>query len=256
MGFFSEVDGILKSGVPVALITLIKTKGSTPRHEGAKMAVLIDGRTIGTVGGGPVEALLIARAIILLKSGETEIIEHILTVKEAGVACGGSLKALIEPLRRMPSLYIYGAGHIGIALCRILDDSPFSIHLFDDRESVLESADVPQSVERMAAGQNYSSLPAIDGRRNFAVIATRCHETDISCIRHALKAGLSYICCVGSRNKRKEVEKILSNDNFSKKEIAKIKMPAGLPIGGDSPVEIAISIAAEIISFYHGNPVK
>jgi len=115
---WNELVKLEKEGIPAALVTVIHTRGSTPREIGAKMIVTLDGNTSGTIGGSAVEALVIEKAKEAISKGKVLRVEYDLDDVEktsTGMVCGGKMEFFIEPLKRFPRLYIFGGGHVGLA---------------------------------------------------------------------------------------------------------------------------------------------
>ncbi|TNM38704.1 xanthine dehydrogenase accessory protein XdhC, partial [Nocardioides albidus] len=126
------------------LVTVASVRGHSPREAGAKMVVAED-RTWGSVGGGNLEAVAVDRARELLAGGaaEPETLELALSDKapyQHGVqCCGGEVVLLLEPLPVVPSVAIFGMGHVGLELARILARHDLELHLVDSRADQLEA---------------------------------------------------------------------------------------------------------------------
>lgn len=115
---------------PLALATIAHVKGSAPRNEGAKVIVLSDGTFFGTIGGGNLEKQVLEDAQRYLKEDRTQSIHYTLC-ESTGQCCGGVVDVLIEVLNMNPKVYIFGAGHVGQALCRTLVGTIFAVHAID-----------------------------------------------------------------------------------------------------------------------------
>ena len=121
---------------PAALISVIDTKGSTPRAVGAKMIVLSDGTVHGSIGGSAVEALIIQEAMECISSGSYKKVMHNLNDLEkhdTGMICGGMMEFFIEPINLTPQLFIFGGGHCGYPLARIAHQVGFQYTIIEDR---------------------------------------------------------------------------------------------------------------------------
>ena len=129
-----------RSGV---LVTLVAARGHAPRDAGAKM-VVADDETWDSIGGGNVEATAIARARAKLSSGDTAPTTFTLDLSdkapgEHGVqCCGGEVTVLLEPLAVRPAVAIFGVGHVGLELARILARHDLDLHLIDSRTGQLD----------------------------------------------------------------------------------------------------------------------
>jgi xanthine dehydrogenase accessory factor len=241
---------LLKSGKRGAIVTIIETVGSTPRKAGAKMLVSEDGKITGTVGGGCVEADLFAFAREAIRTGKVSIHEVDLTARsmeENDMLCGGRLKALIEPVKGEEKLFVFGGGHISRALHDICSALDFQVIVTDDRQAFANSERFPRAVEVVAAPfeQQFENLQ-IDSNSSI-VIVTRGHSYDEYCMERAIQTPARFIALVGSRTKVGVFRKNLRDKGYAADQIERVNCPAGLDIGAETPEEIAVSIAAQLI---------
>ena len=133
------------SAESLALVTVISTQGSMPRHAGSRMLVRLDGSTLGTIGGGAMEARVIEEALSSLDDGQTRLRSYTLNDLDAGDAgiCGGTAEMFIEPVLTAPKLLIVGGGHVGKALAELALWAGFRVLLSDDREVYCNPTYVP-----------------------------------------------------------------------------------------------------------------
>jgi xanthine dehydrogenase accessory factor len=246
-----------KMGVPAALVTVIQTKGSTPRETGAKMIVYHDGRISGTVGGSEVEVRVIEDAIKAIADGQTRRVEYKLHESEGegstGMICGGVMEFFIEPLRRVPRLYIFGGGHVALALGRAAAELGYPHIVLDDRPDIISEERFPQALECLAGPYQELAANLELVAPAYVVVLTSGHGGDLDVLRGILGKPHDYLGLICSKKKKAEVFKILKEEDFSQKELDRIHAPIGLDIGGNTPAEIAISILAEVIQeFYKG----
>ena len=272
-------------GRSVVLCTVVHSGGSAPRSAGAHMAVFADGSTRGTVGGGRLELLAAKEGLSLLQRQTSALRAYDLSEREGGIgmACGGNvivsylylgpeqadfvramaaafdatapcwLKLVIaedgrtdvslsdgadrslcaaqpvwmpgtpavytEPLTQPGRVYLFGAGHVGQALVPVLEYVGFAVTVYDPRQELTE---------------------------RFSVM-TPGHMADFEVLHRILRHPLSYIGCIGSRNKAAKTRDLLRQEGFSEEAIASVHLPIGLPILAQTPAEIAISIAGEMI---------
>ncbi len=249
-GIWHELVRLEREGIAAALVTVIRTQGSTPREVGARMIVRHDGSTTGTIGGSAVEALVIKDALTALHEGKARIVTHNLNDAEkadTGMICGGSMEFFLEPLRRVPRLYIFGGGHIGWPLTRLAVEMGYPYHILDDRAEYAAPERFPQAVQRHVGPFNELAQQVELTEPAFVVIITRCHDTDLEVLRGILGRPYEYLGLICSRRKKTEVFKILMEEGFSTEELDRIHAPVGLEIGSQTPAEIAISIMAEVI---------
>lgn len=249
---YEAIAELLRSGKKGAVITLIETVGSTPRKAGAKMLVTEDGRLVGTVGGGCVEADLVAYARQAMREGKVLVREVDLTAKsrdENDMLCGGKMKALIEPIRPEEKVIIFGGGHISRALHDILALLEFHITITDDRPQFANPERFPKAQNIIAAPfeEQFSRLNV--DPTTAIIIVTRGHSYDEYCMEEALKTNAGFIALVGSRTKYAVFRKNLREKGFTDEQLNRVLCPAGLAIGAETPEEIAVSIAAQLVAW-------
>ena len=251
---FEVIVKIRNSGGNAVLVTVISCKGSTPRKEGAKMIVFPDGQIIGTVGGGIREADIITAAIELFTSGESKIMkvdftEGLETGK--GPVCGGVMEVFMELIGSKRRAVISGAGHIGFYLYRILDMLEYHSIIIDPRPELNNKNRFPNAeivVKDFKAGLGATELNGKDA----VVLVGPGHDADREMLPSVLKSGAGYIGMIGSKRKIKEVyDRIKSEGEFNDNDFDRIYSPIGLDIGSESPSEIAVAIAAEIVKHFN-----
>src|SRR5580704_14247371 len=142
-----KLEELAERATPAALVTVVRCTGSTPAAPGAKMIVLGDGTLFGTIGGGHLEQLAVQDACACLVSGESKVFRYPLGAT-AGQCCGGVVETFVEALNAAPQLVLFGAGHVGQALCRVLVGTPFVVHAVDERDEW--SSALPPEVRRHA----------------------------------------------------------------------------------------------------------
>jgi len=247
MDIFEEIVRLKKLGRPSALATIVECKGSSPQKQGAKMLVRDDGTTLGTLGGGCVEADVVQYGLMALKDGEPRTIPFDLTEKDGGLVCGGSLLVYIEPVLVDPRLVILGAGHVGKAVARLARFSGFRVTVADDRAEHANRDSVPDAHEIVVHEFTtvFDRVPV--DRGTFVVIATRGHNHDLDAVKAALGTDAGYIGLLGSKRKKGLLLNAMRDAGFSQADISRIIIPVGLPIGSVTPEEIAVSIMAQII---------
>jgi len=251
---FQEVIKLLETGRKGALATIISTTGSTPGKNGARMLVREDGSTVGTVGGGCSESEIWRSAMEVMATGRPCRENHRLTaatVAETGLLCGGEFEVYIEPVGN-PWVVILGAGHVARSLEHVINTLQWKITIIDDREE-FASADHFASTTEVHCAPFDSCLDGLEINSNCAVIVvTRGHQHDETALSRALKTPAGYVGLIGSRGKAGAILKHLRKSGISTKELSRVRSPIGLPIGSQSPEEIAISISAELIAHHRG----
>lgn len=252
---FAAVAGALQRGEDAALVTIVRTLGSTPQRVGAKMLVYADGRTVGTIGGGCYEDDAFWKARHAIETGKPEVIRYDLTddfAEESGLICGGNMEVYIEPIEPAPRLYIVGAGHVGFHLARLAHEVGFRIHVIDDREKFASRERFPLAdavvVDSIPDWLQNADLPG----RAYAVVVTRGHRHDLDALRALTKRNLRYVGLIGSRAKISRIYEALIEESVPADTLRRVYAPIGLDIGAVTPQEIAVSIVAELIGVKHG----
>jgi len=329
---FETLQKELSASRGCVMASILASSGSTPRGAGAKMVVLQDGSTVGTVGGGAVElhateiakqalikkenavqgfilrkndvadigmvcggdvtvyfqyfdpadqktAALISDALDLLQSGRTnawlvmrmagdtltdmglydeknglthtdciepETLKPML--KSRAVLQKGEVAYYVEPLVRTGRVYIFGGGHVGKALVPALATVGFRVTMFDNREAFATKENFPMA-ERVILGdykkigEHVTLLP-----EDYVVIMTPGHQADFEVLEQSLRFETAYVGCIGSRHKVAKTRERLMAAGIPEAELDRIHSPIGLAIGAETPEEIAVSIAAELIA--------
>lgn len=248
----SKLSELRTGDRPVAVVTVVSAAGSTPAGVGAKMLVAQGGEIFGTIGGGHLEQLATADALACLASGESKTFRYPLGAK-AGQCCGGVVETLVEALGTGPQLYLFGAGHVGQALCRVLAGTPFSVHAIDGRAEWLGADGLPGAVRRHAeAWDEFVDAARWDESKTYVAIMTHRHDLDQEIVAKAIERPARYIGLIGSKTKWNRFRDRLLARGVPEEKLARVKCPIGLDIGGKSPQEVAVSIAAELLKTLHG----
>ena len=197
----------MRSGRRVALATIVRASGSTPRTLGARMIVRGDGTSFGTIGGGAFEAMVVcdARDLLSLDRPGPTIKRYTFTEEgedALGMACGGTAEVLLEAADRGARLIVYGAGHVGLALARLAGTVGFAPEVVDDRPEFCEAARASQVGRVWRCDAEYKDgAPPLDPGCYVAVV-TRCHRTDRLALKQVLGRPLRYVGLIGSRRKK------------------------------------------------------
>ena len=242
-------------GEPAALVTVVATEGSTPQKAGAKMVVYADGRIVGTIGGGCVEAEMTWRARQVIEDRRPQNASYDLTPDQAGedgLVCGGRMQVFIEPIEGTPTLCLFGAGHVSQPLARLAKGAGFRVEVVDDRLKFANRERFPEAdrivVDGFAAAADRLTL----GRNTYAVVVTRGHGGDTEALGTVLGRGLRFVGLLGSRPKLVHVVTALEEQGIAAAELAQVRCPLGVEIGAVTPEEIAVSVLAEMIAVRHG----
>ena len=166
----------------------------------------------------------------------------------------GSPALFIKPLAQQGMVYIFGAGHVGRELVWLLDRVGFRVAVVDDRSQVLEAEQFPTGVQLILGDFGRIDLPLTES--DYVVIMTAGHQGDLTILEQILPTPVTYIGCIGSRRKAAATQKLLKEKGFTEEQISRIHSPIGLPIGGETPAEIAVSVAAELIAHRAGKETR
>lgn len=302
----------LQKELPVMLLYVLESKGSSPGRQGFFMAVNSSGEMQGSIGGGIMEHKFVemAREQLKIKNGKLKIRKQVhdkSAVKDrSGMICSGEQTILIYHLQENDKgainsiiktleenqngtlilsnngiqftqalpvnnyhfemrseedwlyqekigyknhLYIIGGGHCALAFSKIMSMMDFYIHLFDDRKDLI-TMHQNHSVHEKKVVTSYQDLKELipSGETNYVVLMTFGYRTDDIALRALLDKPFKYLGLLGSKKKIEEMFNTYRNEGTPDEVLKKIHSPIGISIKSQTPEEIAISIAAEIIS--------
>ncbi len=160
---------------------------------------------------------------------------------------GSSAPILLEWAFPRSVVYIFGAGHVGQALCHLASYVDFSVVMIDDRDEYANMENLPDASEIIVTDFEHVFENLSLDHDSYIVIVTRGHSHDRTVLAQALKTQAHYIGMIGSRRKIKLIYDSLKNEGFDQSNLERVHAPIGLDIGGETPQEIAISIVAELI---------
>lgn len=156
-------------------------------------------------------------------------------------------RIFVEVLEKNPHLVILGGGHVSCPVARIAKMLGFHVTVMDDREEFLTKERFPDADERILGSFHElgEKIPVYENA--YYVVVTRGHQGDALCARQILRRPYTYFGMIGSRTKVKLTREMLLSEGFEERQLDSIHAPIGLPIGGETPEEIAVSIMAEIV---------
>lgn len=245
---FERLAELSRENRRVVLCTVTQTSGSTPRKSGARMIVFEDGQIEGTIGGGAVEHRIQSEA---LQTTEPRQITVSLT-HELAMCCGGQMTIFLEPLQASPTCIILGAGHIAEVLCRLASQAGFWVVIADSRIELLNPERLPN------ARQFFSHYTTVEldqmpfGNNAYVVVVTHDHEQDQILVEQVLRREFRYAALIGSQRKAKLTTQRCINRAISAQQVQRLRCPAGIDIGAETPDEIAFSVVAEMIQVRRG----
>ncbi len=297
---FEAIVEQVEAGRRVALCGVVKTRGSTPQSPGAML--LLDDRmhSLGTLGGGCVEAEVRKQAFTLLQAGEPRLLSFQLNHDygwDDGLICGGGMDVAVMPVltpadlpafrnliadiragadarvrfrvmqddqlveyallvEAEPKLVIAGAGHVGAALAKLCVELEFDVTVIDDRADFANATRLPPPIHVRVGDieQTLRSHP-ID-RDTYVVIVTRGHNHDEQALSAAINSDAKYLGMIGSRRKIQLIFDDLAATGVARDTLDRVHAPIGMKINSVTVPEIAVSIAAELISVRRANQGK
>lgn len=258
---YNEVQACMKRGEQVVMATVVKTAGAAPCGAGAKMLVHADGSASGSFAGPRTDGKAVETALQALHDGRS-FLTHIHLDADQGEAvgsCGATLEVFFEILRPEARLIIAGAGYVAQALARLAARLDFHTVVVDERRDLADPAVFGEGVQ-LTFGDIPDTLQALEpDEGSFIVIVTRGHHLDEEALRAALETKATYVGMIGSPSKVKHIFKSLLQQGLSRETLARVHAPIGLDLGAQTPDEIALSIAAEIVMLRRqasGAPLK
>lgn len=250
--FYEQLVALERAGEAFVLVTLVETRGSVPQDIGAKLLVTAAGRHTGTVGGGRVEAkaLTLAQEMLAQKAASPRFVEW--TLKgDVGMTCGGAVKLYLEPHPAGGAAWtiaIFGAGHIAQALVPVLAPLPCRLRVFDSRAEWLEKIPHARNVGPQLVADLASAVDTLPADA-FVLCMTQGHTTDRPILHRALATrDFPFVGVIGSDAKAAVLRRELVAEGLSKTRVQRFRCPVGLDFGTNHPHEIALSIAAQLLT--------
>lgn len=231
-------------------MTLFQIKGSAPQVLGAKMLVTRHGLYWGTVGGGKIEARCIEHAQEILKTRSPSESRFWNLQKDIGMSCGGEVGLFFDvSLESTWSISIFGAGHISQELCRILQSWSCRVTVYDSRPEWLEKLPCSKNIEKKLS-ENLAGEVKHLAPGTYLLCMTMGHGTDLPILHEAFQNfdSLGFIGVIGSDVKALKIKKELEQLGVAMDRLHQLASPLGLPIGNNTPCEIAISICALLLA--------
>lgn len=248
-----------KQGQAYVLVTLVGVAGSTPRNSGTKMVVSKDG-VFDTIGGGHLEHKVIKHANNMLTDGKNaQHIEHFQLGSQLGQCCGGNASVLFECFAATGvNIMLFGAGHVGKALVPILAQLPCQVTWVDSRAEQFPAniGDYENVVMLISDSPEFEvdSMPA----NSYFIVMTHNHQMDFDITQAVLKrADFHYLGLIASETKWRRFQQRYKHRDIAAEQVARMNCPIGLrQVGGKLPIEVAVSVSAEIIHTYQAQQAK
>lgn len=249
---YEQIADHLRRGIPVVVVSVVEKQGESPVDVGKKMVVTPDG-AFGTVGGGVLEyeARELAKTMFVSRDSftRTYLLDEgrVLADSETlPMACGGKVTLFFEYTGPREYVYVFGAGHVGQALVKVLKTMSYHVTVIDERDAV---ASVFEGADQVVVAP-FSDYIRDHGLKedSFVIVCTPSHKHDYNVLHAVIEQGISlkYIGMLCSPKKLAEYLDKTKNELQTDVNLKQFYAPVGLDLGGGSPAEIAVSIAAEM----------
>ena len=234
MDVIARVNELFESGEPFCLAVVIaSTNPDVPL--GRKTIVFGDGSIEGGLGSNQLDSKLSVLALEALRKRKRQTVDI-----EDG------LRAYLDVLSGGAKLLVCGAGHIAVPLAGYARKVGFRVTVLDDRSDFANSSRFPDC--EVIAEDFTSTLREMSiNASTYVVVITRGHEYDAECLFEILRKETAYAGLIGSRRRVRYVLDMLGSGGISQERLRKVFTPIGIPIGAESPEEIALSIASELV---------
>ena len=253
MKILTELITAQNNGELVVLATVVKARGSVPRHAGAKMLVYENGRISGTIGGGEMESRVIQEALAALKDGQPRMIPYSLVSPEQGDpgVCGGEMEIYVEPYLPPATLLVVGCGHVGRAIAHLGHWLGYRVVVTDDRRKLVTPELIPHADVYLPGSIEQAIEKSPITMNTFITMVTRNVMVDREALPILLNSPAPYIGVMGSKRRWNETKKLLLADGIAEENLKRIHSPIGLELNAETPEEIALSILSQITQQRH-----
>lgn len=252
-----EAADLCERGVASALAVVVAAHGSVPGKVGAAMLVTVDGTSRGTVGGAGLEEKVKSICREALRTGQGGVHSFDLARwKEGGLdsVCGGTVQVAIHVLRPVPQLLLVGGGHCTLALSRVLDVLGWGYVVVDARAGFADASRFPGA--RAVATELPSAFVRRDedlSRFSHVYVMGHSHEQDGDAVLELLARGFpGTVGVIGSRAKLHAFRERARGRGIPLSAFDRVRCPIGVEVGAQTPEEIAVAVAAEIIADVKG----
>ena len=228
-------------GEACVLATVVRVKGSAPRHEGARMLVRPGGTCEGTVGGGEVEEATRAAALEMLAAGSPA---H--RMLERVTECGGRVEVHLELFGDPRRLVVVGGGHVGAAVARLAAGVGWRVTVVDPEGAPRLAGEAGVAIVRSG---DPGALEGIEAGGTQVLVATGNREDDARWAVEALRRGFAGVGVIGSETKARVIRRAVEGAGLATELL---RCPVGLDIGSETPEEVAVSVVAELIALDRG----
>jgi len=243
MDILDRAADLMEKETTFCLATIVvSSRSEVP--PGRKVIVLEDGSLEGSLGTESLDTKLSGLALAAFKNKKRQLVE-----------IDNGIQAFVDILSSGAHLVICGAGHIAVPLAQIARGIGFRVTVLDDRSDFANPLRFPDC-EVIAEDFSLALREMSLGPSTYVVVITRGHVHDVDCLTEVLGKKLAYVGMIGSRRRVRIVLEILEKEGFAQAHLKKVFTPIGLPIGAESPEEIAISIVSELVCVRRKGPAQ
>jgi xanthine dehydrogenase accessory factor len=242
-----ELVAAVDAAESVVLATVVGTCHSVPRHAGSKMLVRPGGRHSGSLGGGVVEERVVADALTALAAGQPRLARYDLDGGELG-PCGGEMTVYLEPYLPAPAVLVVGCGHVGQAVVELAHWLGMRVTATDVRPQMVGEDLLPGADVRLPGALAEVLGAAAVTARTHVVVTTSSVEADVAALPALLATPAASIQVMGSSRRWRATRAQLLAGGVPDAALARVKAPAGLDVGAETPREIALAILGEIVA--------
>lgn len=251
----TQMAEFYEAGQAFVAITIVEVMGSSPREVGARMLMLANEETSGTIGGGALEHQATQDALRCLASGTSRLQRYRLDTEgedAIGARCGGEVTVFFEAHTPGQKLVIVGAGHIGQKLSALASMLEYRVIIVDSRAEMLTLERLPAADELVCAGPEHVADVCEIDQATSVVILTHAAECDRDALNSVIDSPARYVGMIGSARKIKSVFTELEGRGVAVERLAQVHAPIGLAIGAETPAELALCIMGEIVADRNG----
>lgn len=242
---FEAREHVYRTDRSIMLVTVVEAIGSNPQAVGARLIVSEKGIVTGTVGGGRIEAHVLSEAKKFLQSEQMHALMAY-NLQDLGMTCGGKMSFFYERIDPAPHLHLFGAGHIAAPTAALAAQTGFRVTVIDAREDWNTAQRFPNVTRILQSFPEF--LASYTPQENhYLVMVSQGHAHDKVILQHVIGQNQAYTGVIGSQQKAYKLKKELLASGCSEEQWEQVHCPLGLPIGGDMPEEIAVSIVAQLI---------
>ena len=210
------------------------------------MLVRADGSIVGTIGGGQLEHQVIAGALEVIATGTARRV-HVHLTRDLGMCCGGEVEVYVEPLEVKHPCSVFGAGHVAHATVPLLTQLGFAVSVIDERQELATAERFPGADIQVVDDPADWAAELPEDPSQFILIVTHDHALDQRLVEALIGRPFAWLGLIGSRSKVAKFMIRLRAQGVPEAQLARLSAPVGLDIGAETPAEIAVSIAAEVV---------